>query len=52
MVSCISPEQRIPANHPLRLIRALVLEALKDLSRSQGKFYGAMDALRSRRSSC
>jgi hypothetical protein len=39
MVSCISPEQRIPANHPLRLIRALVLEALKDLSRSQGKFY-------------
>jgi hypothetical protein len=39
MFSYISPEQRIPANHPLRLIRALVLEALKDLSRSLGKFY-------------
>jgi transposase len=39
MFSYISPEQRIPADHPLRLIRALVREVLEELSRSLGKLY-------------
>jgi transposase len=39
MFSYVSPEQRIPSGHPLRLIRALVREVLKELSRSFGKLY-------------
>ena len=39
MFSYISLESRIPAGHPLRLIRALVREVLKELSRSLGKLY-------------
>jgi transposase len=37
--SYISPEARVPADHPLRQIRELVREVLKDLSRSFGKLY-------------
>jgi hypothetical protein len=33
----ISPEKRAPANHPLRKIRELVREVLKDLTHSLGK---------------
>jgi transposase len=31
----------VPANHPLRQIRALVREVLKDLSRTFGKLYAS-----------
>jgi transposase len=39
MFSYISPERRIPAGHPLRLIRALVREVLRELSRGFTKLY-------------
>jgi transposase len=39
MFSYIHPEQRIPADHPLREIRALVRDVLKALSHSFGKLY-------------
>jgi hypothetical protein len=32
MFSDISPEKRVPANHPLRPIRKMVDEALKEMS--------------------
>ena len=39
MFSYLSPEQRVPAQHPLRPIRELVDTALKSLSASFGKIY-------------
>jgi transposase len=39
MFSYISAERRVPANHPLRPIRAMVDMALKGLSRSFGQMY-------------
>ncbi|MDH4084794.1 MAG: IS5/IS1182 family transposase, partial [Nitrospira sp.] len=33
LVSYISPEQRVAARHPLRTIRELVREVLRDLDR-------------------
>ena len=33
MFSYVSAEQRVPADHPLRAIRALVDEVLRDMSR-------------------
>jgi transposase len=39
LFSYISPEDRIPADHPLRRVRALVRDVLTDLSRSLGKLY-------------
>jgi transposase len=39
MFSYIQPEKRIPADHPLRKIRGLVRDVLKDLSHSFGKLY-------------
>ena len=41
LFSYISPEKRVPANHPLRKIRALVREVLKELSHSLGKLYAS-----------
>jgi transposase len=41
LFSYISPEERIPANHPLRKIRDLVRDVLKDLSHSLGKLYAS-----------
>jgi transposase len=41
LFSYISPEARVPADHPLRQIRAVVREVLKDLSRSFGKLYSS-----------
>ena len=32
MLTLVSPEQRVPANHPIRLIKALAEVALKELS--------------------
>ena len=39
MFSYIAPDERVPANHPLRQIREVVREVLKDLSRTFGKLY-------------
>ncbi len=39
MFSYIRPEDRIPANHPLRAIRQLVREVLNELSHSFGRLY-------------
>jgi transposase len=41
LFSYLSPETRVPANHPLRQIRALVREVLKDLSRTFGKLFAS-----------
>jgi hypothetical protein len=39
MFSYVSPEQRIPKDHPLRAIRQLVDEILRDLSRDFDRLY-------------
>src|SRR6202047_2807162 len=39
MFSYLSPEQRVPADHPLRPIRRMVDSALKGMSRSFGRIY-------------
>jgi transposase len=39
MFSYLSPEQRVPAEHPLRPIRRMVDEALKQLSSRLGRLY-------------
>jgi transposase len=41
LFSYISPEDRIPENHPLRQVRELVREVLKELSHSFGKLYSS-----------
>jgi transposase len=41
MFSYVSAEERIPADHPLRPIRALVDEILRDMSRDFGQLYAA-----------
>ena len=41
LFSYISPEARVPANHPLRKIRQLVREVLGELSRSLGRLYAS-----------
>src|SRR6201984_3185091 len=42
MFSYLSPEQRVPAEHPLRPIRRMVDEALKQLSSRLGRLYSDM----------
>ena len=39
MFSYVSPETRVPANHPLRAIRALVRDVLQEMSRSFAWLY-------------
>src|ERR1700735_769948 len=39
MFSYVSPEERVPADHPLRPIRSMVYVVLKGLSRSFGRLY-------------
>ena len=41
LFSYISAEKRVPANHPLRKIRELVREVLKELTHSLGKLYAS-----------
>lgn len=41
MFSYISPEQRVPKDHPLRPIREMVNEVLKDLSSTFSRMYSA-----------
>jgi transposase len=42
MFSYASPEDRVPAEHPLRPIKAMVAKALKELSRDFSKMYSVM----------
>jgi transposase len=42
MFSYVAPEQRIPRDHPLRAIRALVDDVLRDMSREFGRLYAAI----------
>src|SRR6202040_1255589 len=42
MFSYVSPEQRIPPEHPLRAIRALVDDVLRDMSREFDRLYAAI----------
>ena len=42
MFSYVSPEQRIPNDHPLRAIRAPVNEVLADMSREFDRLYATM----------
>ncbi len=39
MFSYLSPEQRVPADHPLRAVRALTDHALKTMSRRFASLY-------------
>jgi transposase len=39
LFSYVSPESRVPANHPLRKVRELVRDVLRDLSRSFARLY-------------
>lgn len=41
LFSYVSPDTRVPANHPLRKIRELVRDVLGELSRSFGKLYAS-----------
>jgi transposase len=41
LFSYISPEARVPANHPLRKIRELVRDVLNELNRSLGGLYAS-----------
>jgi len=41
LFSYISPEVRVPANHPLRKVRELVRDVLVELNRSLSKFYAS-----------
>ena len=41
LFSYVSPEARVPAQHPLRQIRKLVREVLKQLSWSFGRLYAS-----------
>ena len=42
MYSYLSPEQRVPANHPLRAIREITDRVLKELSRVFGQMYARL----------
>ena len=41
LFSYISPEARVPKNHPLRMIRALVRDVLSELNRSLSRLYAS-----------
>jgi hypothetical protein len=39
LFSYVSPEARVPKDHPLRKIRELVRDVLRDLNRTFGRLY-------------
>lgn len=41
LFSYISPEKRVPSNHPLRKVRGLVRDVLKELTHSLAKLYAS-----------
>ena len=42
MFSYVSPEQRVPSDHPLRAIRALVDEVLREMCRDFDGLYATI----------
>ena len=52
MFSYLSPEQRVPQDHPLRKLRPLVDQVLKKLSRRFTAMYAPGAGRRSRPKSC
>ena len=52
LFSYISPEARVPLNHPLRKIRKLVRDVLGELNLSLSRLYASEGRPRSRRSNC
>jgi len=50
--SYISPEKRVPADHPLRPLRKIVDEILKEMSPKFQKLYSKVGAPRLRPSDC
>ena len=52
MLTLVNPEQRVPANHPIRLIKALAEVALKELSPLFERCTVKWAGLRSCRSGC
>ena len=52
MLTLMNPEQRVPANHPIRLIKELAEVALKELSPLFEQMYSEWAGPRFRRSGC
>jgi hypothetical protein len=52
MLTLVNPEQRVPENHPIRLIKSLAELALKELSPLFAQMYSEVGRPRSRRSDC
>ena len=52
MFSYVSTEQRIPKEHPLRAIRALVDDVLRDMSREFDRLYAVIGRHRCGRNAC
>jgi hypothetical protein len=52
MLTLVSAEQRVPANHPIRVIKALAEIALKELSPLFEQMYSEVGRPRFRRSDC
>ncbi len=52
MFSYLSPEARVPQDHPLRVIRSMVDAVLHELSPTFAKLYRRLAAPRSRRRNC
>ena len=50
--SYVSPEQRVPQDHPLRPLRVMTDEALRDLQPRFNKLYAKRGGRRLRRRSC
>ena len=52
MLTLVNPDQRVPANHPIRLIKQLAEVALKEPRRSSSRCTVKWAGHRSRRSGC
>jgi hypothetical protein len=50
--SYVSPEKRVPQDHPLRPIRKLVDQVLKEMSPQFARLYAKVGGLRFRPSAC
>ena len=52
LFSYVSPEARVPTNHPLRTIRAFVRDVLDELNRSLSRLYASEGRPSIPRSNC
>jgi hypothetical protein len=52
MLTLVNPEQRVPGDHPIRLIKQLAEVALKELSPLFAQMYSKWAGRRFRRSDC